>query len=78
MKLTVNKERLELARKAQETIVGNSIHCHIHLMQARHEKNTEAVSQLTQVTNELRLISDLLQDEITRMESLLEQNWELN
>lgn len=78
MKFTVNKERLKLAEKAQETIVSNSIDCHIALIRARHENNAEAVSQLTEACSVLRLITELLDDEIARMKSLLEQNWNLN
>ena len=78
MKLTVNKERLELAKKAQDTIIGNSIHCHMKLTNARHENDKEAVSLLTETRDQLLLISELLETEITRMESLLEQNWKLN
>lgn len=74
MKIKVNKNRFETAKKAQSIILANAIHHEVLLLKARHTADEEAISQLTETCEELNLIAELLDSELTRLQSIYQVN----
>lgn len=74
MRIKVNKERLEIAKKAQRNVLSNAKLYEELLNLAKHMNDAEAVIKLTVVCEELCLMAELLDAELTRLQSIYEVN----
>lgn len=73
MKIKVNKQRFELAKSAQENILANAVYHEILLHKAKHEGDTKAIERLTQICEELCLVGELLDAELTRLQAIFDE-----
>lgn len=74
MKIKVNKERFETAKRAQANILANAMYHEILLLKAKHQGDDEAVENLTQICEDLCLVAELLDAELTRLQAIYQVN----
>jgi len=74
MKIKVNKQRFEIAKSAQKNILANAMYHEILLLKAKHQGDDKAIEQLTQICEDLCLVSELLDAELTKLQAIYQVN----